>query len=175
MTVPPGVPALRFDADGLEIAADTWGCNCGPAALAAITGSTLAEAGQKIPGFIEKRYTNVPMMTAALEALGVRWRYGSSTRWPRLGLARIQWGGPWMETKPNDPWRTRRRLRFTHWVAARETPGGDFAIFDVNATPLHWTSAKAWAEILVPSITRHYRRADGTWSITHAIEIEASP
>ena len=34
-----------------------------------------------------------------------------------------------------------------------------------------WATAKAWEEILVPWIARDGKGADGTWSITHGIEV----
>jgi hypothetical protein len=89
------------------------------AALSAITGLTLNEIRPHMGDFETKRYTNPTMMFAALKSVGVRWRTNgkNSTHWPRYGLARIQWEGPW--TAPGVPMRV--RYRHSHWVGVDET------------------------------------------------------
>lgn len=97
--------------------------------------------------------------------------------WPKFGLARIQWEGPWL--KAGVP--IAARYRQTHWVAAQILEHRDRAdevrIFDVNAireTGGIVTLAQ-WSEQLVPWLTKNYvPRADGGWHITHAIEVERS-
>ncbi len=90
-----------------------------------------------------------PAMRRSLDATGHQHRElppqphaGRATRpWPRWGLCRIQWEGPW--TRPGVPART--RYRFTHWVGAAVDTGG-VGIFDVNvlANGSGWCSLENW-------------------------------
>lgn len=179
MTVP------RFTLADAERANDAWGCNCGPASLAAICGLTLDEVHRHFPGFVG--YTNPTLMFNALgswsKATGRTWKpstmnatAGSNAgrTWPRYGLARIQFEGPWMQ--PGVP--IAARYKHTHWVGARQAvyrgqPGVD--VWDINALadglggwrPLEW-----WSGVIVPALTAEIRRATGGWHITHAIEID---
>jgi hypothetical protein len=90
--------------------------------------------------------------------------------WPRYGLVRIQWEGPW--TQPGVP--IRARYRFTHWVGAATRSPGDVGVWDVNALAngTGWGSLANWSSIPVPCLTADVKRASGGWHITHAIEVE---
>ena len=108
------VPAIRFSVDDAQLAADAWAANCGPGAVAAICGMTLDELRPFLGDFERKRYTNPTLMWHILDRLGVTWqaaRMGTlawdlrDTLWPRYGLARVQWEGPW--TAPGVPIRAR--------------------------------------------------------------------
>lgn len=181
------MPPLNFDAAMADHAAETWGANCGPLALAAVMGLTPDGVRPHMGDFERKGYTNPTLMLAALDSLGVVYaksalgdRAGGARctylGWPWYGLARIQWEGPW--TKPGVPMRA--RYRYTHWVGVATKAINDVVIFDCNAmgcpTPAEpcdgWTTAQAWARIIVPAIlAAGYPRADGQWHITHAIEV----
>lgn len=171
--------------DEANRAHDEWGANCGPGALAAITGMTLDAVRPHLVGFDQKRYTNPTMMFAALKTLGIshsKVQLGPSplggtitfVGWPRYGLARVQWEGPW--TMPGVPMRV--RYRHTHWVAT-EIVGPEVAIFDINCLSVTtsgrpgWTTSDAWRDIIVPWLLKEcVPKADGNWHITHAIEID---
>lgn len=166
---------LRFtEADAVR-AHEEWGANCGPGAIAAIMRLTLDELRPQMGGFEAKRYTNPTLMFAVLDRLGARWRQrrdrddNGTLGWPRHGLARIQWEGPW--TRPGVP--IRARYRHSHWVAA-ELCRGQFGIFDINAMNSGgWVAERDWVETIVPWILREcVPRASGRWHITHSIEIE---
>jgi hypothetical protein len=164
--------AIRFTLAELERASDTWGCNCGPAALAAICGLTLDEVR---PHFERERpfpgYTNPTLMHAALRsALGDPpgfWQQvpgsrsvGATVSWPRYGLCRIQWEGPW--TQPGVP--IAARYRQTHWAGAARRPREDgkpilhddsnVGVWDVNAIGNRsgWCALADWSSKLVPWI-----------------------
>ena len=93
---------LRFTLEDAHRASDAWGCNCGPSALAAVTGMTLDEVRPFMGDFEQKHYTNPTLMWSILNNIGARWSVTKPPRtWPRYGLARIQWEGPW--TKPGVP------------------------------------------------------------------------
>lgn len=165
-------PALRFDEFELDEAHEEWSCSCGPAALAAILGVPLHMARGLMPDFEGRGWTNAVMLSAALDRSRTPWRRADHDgRWPTFGLARIQWGGPWLS--PGVP--ERARLTQTHWVAVAPQVGAiGPAVFDINA--MHaggWITAASWESVLVPELTRGIDRADGTWSISHGIEIEA--
>lgn len=164
----------RFTLAELERASDTWFCNCGPAALAAICGLTLDEVrlhfGPDWPG-----YTNPTAMRRALTTAGRQFtieRLGVADReWPRWGLVRIQFEGPWTEPGASPRW----AYRHTHWVAVwRAFPA--ICVFDVNSMEYDddsgWLPLLDWERCTVPLLTDSIPRATGGWRITHAIEVE---
>lgn len=155
---------------------DQWGCNCGPGAIAAICHLTLDEVRPLMSGFEKKGYTNPTMMIEALDRLGVPWRVrGLASNVPKLdfpkyGIARIQWEGPWSAPGANPRW----GYRHTHWVgAARKIDTVE--IFDINCVQngSGWVDLLDWSEMVVPWILKScVPRASGRWHITHAIEVE---
>jgi hypothetical protein len=168
----------RFNLADAQRAADEWGCNCGPSALAAIMGLTLDEVRPHMGDFERKGYTNPTLMFYALESVAARFRIRSIARnvqllgWPVYGLARIQWEGPW--TKPGVPMRA--RYRHTHWVGAMHG-NASIGIFDINCinNGQGWVSLENWRDHVVPWILKEcVPRASGGWHITHSIEMERS-
>lgn len=118
--------ALSFTHDDLDRAHAGWACSCGPASLAAICHLTLDEVREHFLEF--QGWTNPTMMTRALFSLG---RLTSSKRqadaplaWPRYGLARIQWEGPWLA--PGVP--PRVAYRYTHWVGVSPPRSGAVSV-----------------------------------------------
>lgn len=167
---------IRFTLADLERANAAWGANCGPAALAAITGLTLEEVRVHMGDFERKHYTNPTLMFDALRSLGRTWReigprdHTVGRPWPKYGLARIQWEGPW--TQPGVPMAA--RYRQTHWVGAWTTDARGIGVWDVNAVNngSGWCSLDNWTGVVVPWLTSEIKRASGGWHITHAIEVE---
>lgn len=172
---------VRFTAADSQQAWETWGSNCGPGALAAIADLTLDQVRPLLDGFDRKGYTNPRMMRAALDTLslssglGYSWRVAPSfsAAFPRYGLARVQWNGPW--TKPGVPMAA--RYRHTHWVGARTMPdddGGEFVqVFDVNCMLVGgWISAGEWTEAVVPWLLKKCEpKATGGWWLTHTVDV----
>lgn len=169
------MPKPKFTLEDVERANAEWGCNCGPAAIAAITDRTLDEVRPHMGDFESKQYTNPKLMWASLGSLGVRFSYRGghlgSAGWPSYGLARIQWEGPW--TKPGVP--PRAAYRYSHWVGVDARNRERIGIFDINAIAANgsgWVPLREWTEILVPWLLKEaVPRADGGWHITHAVEI----
>lgn len=161
----------RFTLEDQEAAHAEWGANCGPGAIAAICGLTLAEVRPLMGDFERKRYTNPTLMWEVLNRVGVKWRrMRLPLTWPQWGLARIQWHGPW--TAPSVP--PRVAYRHTHWVGAHSARNG-VGIFDINAinNGTGWVSLKDWGDTLVPWLLSETEpKADGLWSLTHVVEIE---
>ncbi len=174
-----GGPALRFDLADAESAYREWGCNCGPTAVAAVLGRTLDEVRPHLGDFESKRYTNPTLMYRALRSLGATWvpivRSLLDPRpivgWPRLGLVRIQWEGPW--TAPGVP--LRARYRHTHWVGAA-TSGDEVGIWDCNAlnNGSGWVALAGWESVVVPWILSNHPRATGRWHQTHVLDLVSS-
>jgi hypothetical protein len=169
--------APRFTREDAEAAFNAWGCNCGPAAIAAITGLTLFEVRPFLGDFEQKRYTNPTLMWEILGRLGVVWkRRREPLEWPTWGLARIQWHGPWSAPGVSP----RAAYRYTHWVGSAKREDGTVGVFDVNALAngSGWTSLNDWSEKLVPWILKEcVQRAErhqiyGRWSLTHSVEVE---
>lgn len=167
---------LKFDSDDAEQASESWGCNCGPAALAAVLGQTLDDIRPAVmaAGFADKGYMNPTMMKAALSAAGGGIKaercFGTATRsagwgqFPDGGLARIQFTGWWTEA---NNWRV--AYGRTHWVASYR-PGivdRSLYIFDINGGLMR---AEDWEKKIVPAIAATLERADGGWFVTHRWE-----
>lgn len=170
----------KFTIDDAQKAADTWGLNCGPAAVAAILGLTLDELRPHLGTFERKGYTNPTLMFDILRNLKApivdAGMVGPSTSrlrqlsWPFYGLARVQWEGPW--TEPGVP--IRARYRHTHWVGSRLRNNEERDIFDVNCMCVGgWVPIKEWAQEVVPWLLNECEpKANGKWHLTHVIEID---
>lgn len=176
------VPSPKFTHEEALAAGDQWGLNCGPAAVAAICGLTLAELRPHLGDFESKGYTNPTLMAQILASVGapviesgrLNWRFEMQRTgpkpWPRYGLVRVQWEGPW--TGEGVPMAA--RYRHTHWVGASATDPNDVGIWDVNClnNGTGWVALKEWSEIVVPWLLREcHPRANGRWHLTHAVEI----
>lgn len=156
-----------FTQEQANAAADSWGCNCGPAALAFACQKPLDAARYAIVDFDRKRYTSPSMMRAALaelrrEIVTVR-RPTRDEMFSHLpSLVRIQWTGPW--SKPGVP--AVAAYRHTHWVCCwlegPEIEGGPPLVFDVNGGVLHVSD---WENEIVPLLLP--KDGDGKWHPTH--------
>src|SRR5687768_1685881 len=111
-------PLRITDAD--TEAAREWGFNCGPGALCAVLDKTPDELRPHLLDFEQRGYTNPTLMVGILRGLGVAhhrvWRCDLPVPdpvYPKFGLVRVQWAGPW--TKPGVPMAV--RYRKTHWIA----------------------------------------------------------
>lgn len=172
----PEVPRLRFTLDEADRAAEAWGFNCGPAAVAAICGLSIGELRPHLGDFEQKRYTNPTLMFQILRSLDAAWRRmptAALTPWPAYGLARIQWEGPWME--PGVP--IGARYRQTHWVGCCARNPDHIGIFDINClnNGSGWVALEDWAAILVPAILKAcHPRANGGWHITHSLAVDCT-
>jgi hypothetical protein len=189
-------PEVRFDRDSAQQAGDEWGFNCGPGALCAVLGKTPSEIRAYMGDFEKKGYTNPTLMASILRNLNapikVMFQGKADSKpdnprdlklYPRFGLVRVQWGGPW--TKPGVP--IAARYRHTHWVACRFPrefgPGKDGVswgrtplvpeIFDINAIIVGgWLPWSEWADELMPWLQKQaVPKGDGTWWPTHSWEL----
>lgn len=160
---------LKFSVEDGDRAFDEWGANCGPGAIAAILGLTLAELRPHLGDFEAKRYTNPTLMWEILKRLDVDWRLCKPPAWPTYGLVRVQWEGPW--TEPGVPMRV--RYRHTHWVGCC-TAENSIGIFDINAigNGTGWCALSDWEGILVPWLLKETQpKANGKYHLTHSVEI----
>lgn len=167
--------ALRFTPEEFDRAHGEWGANCGPGAVAAVCGLTLTEIRSHMGDFESKRYTNPTLMWQVLRSVGRPFQYRGGhlgrEAWPRYGLARIQWEGPW--TRPGVP--PRAAYRHTHWVGVNARNSKNVGIFDINAlgNGTGWCSLPDWCAVIVPHILAEcVPRASGEWFITHAVEFD---
>jgi hypothetical protein len=140
-----------------QAAADAWGANCGPGALAAVLGLSLDAVRPHLSGFDQKRYTNPKMMRSALDSLGVAygwqtlgWQRPAIACLPENGLARVQWAGPW--TDSGVPWAAAQR--HTHWIGSRRAaakPSCLVEVFDINCICVGgWVPLAEWSQSVVP-------------------------
>lgn len=159
------LPRVVFGVDEAEDAYRRLGANCGPGALAGLFSITPSQAVDFIPGFVDKGHTKETMMRLALDALGCSWDESLET-WPRFGLVRILWDGPWW-----DEGMIARFMR-SHWVASVQCPDGHY-IFDINAINAGgWLSLEQWADECVPFILRDSKQATGKWSLWESFEVD---
>lgn len=165
-------PAYSFTVDEARLAYDSWGCNCGPSALATILGITLDQVRTVVErvGFAGKRYISPGMMEKAIGIAGGKIDRSNfltavtDQNFPTHGLARIQWTGPWTAPGSNPKWAYRQ----THWVASWHHDHA-ITIFDVNGgiRPL-----QDWKREIVPLILEQcVPRNDGGWYVTHSWEV----
>jgi len=169
--------SVRFTIDDAIAAGEAWGFNCGPGALCAVLNKTPGEMRPLMGDFETKGYTNPTLMTDILKAQRVPHRTTyrrdapGDPQFPRLGVVRVQWAGPW--TKPGVPMRV--RYRETHWVAVRRDglSKQTLEVFDINAICVGgWRSWREWSEQLVPWLIRQCNpKCSGEWWVTHVIEL----
>lgn len=165
---------LKFTSSNAQAAAEEWGFNCGPAAVAAICGLSIDELRPHLGDFESKRYTNPTLMWAILKRLdrpySVQWNTPGGEVWPSWGIARVQWEGPW--TAPGVP--IAASYRHTHWVGVKGSNRSDIGIWDVNCLTngTGWVSLEEWTSTLVPWLLKEcHPRADGRWHLTHSVEV----
>lgn len=174
----PRLVAPKFNLDDAQRAGDTWGLNCGPAALALVAGKTPDEIRPLLGNFEAKRYMNPTLMFDSLERCGINWKrdirqWSNGNQgvipWPKFGLVRVQWEGPW--TAPGVPIRV--RYRHTHWVASMAVEGEEQNIFDINCICVGgWVSLSEWSQSVVPWLLKQcVPKANGKWHLTHVIEV----
>ncbi len=173
MTLPQKLshPTYPFSEQELLEAYRAWGCNCGPAALAAMLSLKPNNVRGCLPGFDQKRYTNPTMMGEALKRLGVKMEpAGDAQKLTHYGICRIQWEGPWTRPEANPRWAYTR----THWIGAMVHPlqpgwpGESQWVYDVNAG---WQTINEWEHTAVPEIISEYKGATGGWWPTHRWEL----
>jgi len=166
------IKPVRFSLDDAQSTAGGL-FNCGPAALCAVADLLPDEAVSHLHGFVQKGYTNPSMMQQALAELGIKFErvYECMGRgvalnpvYPKFGLVRIQWAGPW--TEPGVP--VAARYRHTHWIAANEEMR-----FDINAMCVGgWLPRVEWETQLVPWLLKQCQpEASGVWWPTHCWQI----
>lgn len=157
-------PFLAFALVDVDQAHAEWGCNCGPAALAACLGWTLTAVRPTLVNFEGRGYLNPWSMSASINSAG--FRHADADRmllWPRHGLVRVQFGGPWTAPGASPRW----AATHTHWIATKAHEGA-WWVYDVNAG---WLTAPAWTEEIIPRLTAAIPRADGRWETTHRWEV----
>lgn len=142
---------------------ELWGANCGPAALAAILGRTVAEVrpliqpfkGYMHAGDLEHALMCVPRVSVRRQNFTVIHGRGSRSRpWPTHGLAVIQIDGPWCDLK-----NPRAAYKYTHTVAV-DRRGAFPRVYDGNATM--WLHEADWQREIMDEIVRT-KRATGWW------------
>jgi hypothetical protein len=125
----------------LQAAADAWGANCGPGAIAALCGISLAEVREYLPQF--KGYMNPTDVRRVLIALGHSVETVTAPRFAGMGY--IQFVGSWEKAGP------RVAYAYTHWVAYRALGDGDPFFYDVNSGPFGgWMRRTGWEKFELP-------------------------
>lgn len=173
---------LPFSQEELAQAHSEWGCNCGPASIAAAFGISLDLLRDIVMAAGFKGYMTPTMVRDTFSRLGAKTRESAPNRFaqsnglafPIVGVARIQWDGPWTKPGANARW----AYRHTHYVASWLQEGVTIldkidaalspVIFDVNGGLMDF---ERWTDEVVPLITKSIPRADGDWFVTHTWEL----
>lgn len=164
-------------AEMAEAANESWGFNCGPAAICAALNLTPDGIRKRLIGFERRRYMNPTQMVEVLEDLGqmfrLAYRQDEPLGVPKVinGIVRIQFGGDW--TRALVP--KKARYPHTHWTAWRMRDGKQF-VYDINAQASDnadgWWEFEDWCALM-----RHMqdgvKGADGTFWPTHVYELIA--
>lgn len=166
-----------------QAAAQAWGCNCGPAALAYAMGLKLDAVRRAIPEFETKRYTSPTMMKQALAALDRQWvnipmeprapitlkgpdkaAFFQAMFDPAPAIVRIQFCGPWTAVGMNPRW----AYTHTHWIVTACDAAIDLhqKVFDCNGGVRSFAS---WQVAVLPHLIPE--RGDGKWYPTHVWRI----
>lgn len=165
-------PPLKFNADDLLQAHVSWGCNCGPAALAACLGLTLNDVKGSLGRFRQLGYMNREMMFEAVVKLGFRCEANlmegdqdGIDRYPEHGLCLVQFSGPWMHGAAASP---KWAKLHTHWIACKKRPNEPAWIFDVNSA---WLPIEKWQQETIPALLRTDKQRDGMYWLDISWEI----
>ena len=158
---------------GLQEAIAEWNANCGPAALAATLGVSMAAVRDFFPRFPAKPWCNPTHMVEAIRLAGRKYaltpychRIGRGRACPAHGVAFLQFSSPEIDAMP-----VLAQYKKTHWVATFNEHGYDrpSVIYDINAGG--WVSANDWHAHLWP----RFQEATGatTFWCRSAYEIDA--
>ena len=168
----------------VELDANPW-ASCGPAALAALLGRSLADIRHAFPRQTEaSTWTNLAMMGRALAALGARHSATGTAPdlehpaklWPRHGLVLIQFCGSWSQMPVSHP----AQLQRSHWIAVMNARGASLsyepAVFDINlvaAGHSGWVTREGWDRTVAPQLAEHFgKKATGQWWVRAGIEVK---
>lgn len=155
--------SLHAPAD-VDDAYDTWGAACGPAAVAALCGTTV-NALRPVLG--KKAWANPTDITNALTSLSRSYRKVDSGTpdapvFPTHGLAFVQIAGPWLA--PGVP--VGAAYRHTHWIATI-----DGCAYDINIDAAGgWRPIPMWRQYVAPELVKATKRATG-WYVRNAYEV----
>jgi len=156
--------ASLYTPPDVTAAYESWGAQCGPAALAALLG---IEVNALRPHLGAKTWANPTDIRRALEVLRVEHSYRSSaTRgdldFPARGLAFVQIAGPWLAAGVP----VGAAYRHTHWVASDREH-----LFDINEGEAGgWLPIAGWKQWIAPELVAATKRADG-WYVRATIEV----
>lgn len=158
----PPPPLLAFTEADCDRHHAEWGCNCGPAALAAALGWSLGQVRPHLGDFETRRYMTTAMMINAVASSGFVARSVVPVGYPLHGVCRIQLGGPWIiDGRP-----ARWAARHTHWVAVIRRDDLTW-VFDVNSG---WMPLDQWDRLTMTRIIDTTKRAEG-WHLSNSLEI----
>ncbi len=147
-----------------------WGANCGPTALAAVLGMSVAAVRpivEAVQGGKFIGYMNAGHLVDCLRQAGrSSWRTDcgrGEVRWPKTrGLCVLQFDGPWCE--PGVP--AKARYRYTHIVAAI---ADGLLIYDCNNDDV-WLPRPKWEREVIAGLVSSTKRATG-WYTSTSIDV----
>lgn len=163
----------------VDEAADAWGVNCGPSAVAAILGKNLADVRHAFPWFPTRPWCSPTQLGQALATLGVESHWTTlgmnrgpideqRARFPAQGLVVIQIDGPWCDLANKAA-----AYRYTHTVSSQRV-GDVVMVYDINDAPDSrsggWLPFSMWDQRVMRELVKYQRRATG-WFVRSVFEL----
>lgn len=158
---------------------DAWGCNCGPTAIAAILGKSMAAVRHAFPWFPDRPRCSPTQLGEALATLQqpVCWTTlgmnrgpieEQKERFPGQGLVVVQIDGPWCDLANK-----LAAYRYLHTVACQRVAGLLF-VYDINAgpdeSPGGWLPFPMWNHYVMAELVKDKKRATG-WFVRSVFEL----
>jgi hypothetical protein len=162
--------SLLFVPRDIEQQNAIWGANCGPSALAALMGLSVADVRPFVEhahGGVFSGYMHAGHLMTVLESAGYsphrrNNRIVGAVLWPaQMGLAVLQLDGRWLREGVPFP----VRFKYTHTVASAE---GGALIFDANAR--EWLPFVTWNRQVMSDEVGRQKGATG-WHTSTVIDV----
>ena len=146
----------------IEVARLNFGANCGPSAFAAATGRDVCRIMRYFAHFEQSQcWTNLTQMRSAFEEAGYVTEV-SRMKLPAVGVALIQWTGPWTEKHFFSRW----SLVHTHWIAVNNG-----RVFDHTVGA--WQTLSQWISDTASGFLDEIPQASG-WSVKYGVEVRSN-
>lgn len=131
----------------IEKAHRLYGATCGPCSLAALVRRDACDLRDVFPTFPETQFTNMPMMTRAIQSLGLS--CSRTADWPQKGVALL--------CGPTD-------YHSRHWIAVQ-----DNFVYEVSLDT--WLPRIVWERDFLPELARHHNSTVSQWRLEAGFEI----
>ena len=148
-------PTGLYCPDDLTASFETFGANCGPAAFAALTRTSVSAAMAYFPHYPRRRWCTIGDMRSALRGAVIEFD-DTQGMLPACGVALIQ-----IEGKSKHPMAL---LSNTHWIAIRYG-----CVYDINWRG--WLPLATWEQVVFHAIAGNRARRAAGWSVYRGLHL----